>query len=505
MNHGHTYQSALAAAEGIILRSKGAVKKSLASLSFERCGGGPLPHRQGIRIITTIKQIALTLALIGSSVLLVSAQTARVSTVNITAEADKVHVSAQGDVGEMRVDVSDEAGGAVFQSGAITGGTLDWKMVDAQGERVTPGTYLVTVTFHDAAGKFRKRVEQVTVEEAEKASPLAPAAPAATPSPVAVKTSGTVTAGRLPKIASVGATTATITNSVITESAGRIGIGTSAPATRLHLFGTNSRLRLQSTAANQSAVTEYVTDNATWHTGVGGSNVPDDVKGKYYIYDARPNEYRMMIDANGNVGIGTALTSYIKLNVFTSDPISTAVRGDAVGYGVVGVSSSNYGIGVFGQNADGGYAGYFNGKVTVAGALEVTSGLTVTGGCTGCTISSDQSLKSNFSAINPRLVLDRLAALPIKAWNYKRDEPSVRHIGPMAQDFRAAFNLGLDDKHIDMVDANGVTMAAIQGLYQQNQELIGKVEQQSRQITGLQARLNQMERTMKGRRTMRRR
>jgi hypothetical protein len=63
----------------------------------------------------------------------------------------------------------------------------------------------------------------------------------------------------------------------------------------------------------------------------------------------------------------------------------------------------------------------------------------------------------------------------------------------MAQNFRAAFGVGKDDKHIDMIDANGVTMAAIQGLYQQNQELIHKVEQQSRQITGLQARVTQLE------------
>ena len=42
----------------------------------------------------------------------------------------------------------------------------------------------------------------------------------------------------------------------------------------------------------------------------------------------------------------------------------------------------------------------------------------------------------------------------------------IRHIGLMAQDFHAAFGgLGVGDKHISTVDADGVAFAAIQGLY----------------------------------------
>ena len=80
----------------------------------------------------------------------------------------------------------------------------------------------------------------------------------------------------------------------------------------------------------------------------------------------------------------------------------------------------------------------------------------------------------------------------------------------MAQDFRAAFNLGLDDKHIDMIDANGVTMAAIQGLYQMMQEKDRQIERQSSQIESLtrqvqqqQAQFNQVKRTIKRKLTTR--
>jgi hypothetical protein len=40
----------------------------------------------------------------------------------------------------------------------------------------------------------------------------------------------------------------------------------------------------------------------------------------------------------------------------------------------------------------------------------------------------------------------------------------VRHVGPRAQDFAAAFGVGEDDRHIHVVDASGVALAAIQAL-----------------------------------------
>ena len=64
---------------------------------------------------------------------------------------------------------------------------------------------------------------------------------------------------------------------------------------------------------------------------------------------------------------------------------------------------------------------------------------------------SDRNAKENFQPVDPRAVLDKVAALPLSEWNYKQDT-STRHIGPMAQDFYAAFHVGPDDKHITTVD-----------------------------------------------------
>jgi trimeric autotransporter adhesin len=84
--------------------------------------------------------------------------------------------------------------------------------------------------------------------------------------------------------------------------------------------------------------------------------------------------------------------------------------------------------------------------------------------------------------VSPREVLGRVVSLPIETWNYLSQGPSVRHIGPMAQDFHTAFGVGEDDTQINMVDANGVALAAIQGLYQ-------LVQEQELQLTALEARL----------------
>lgn len=95
---------------------------------------------------------------------------------------------------------------------------------------------------------------------------------------------------------------------------------------------------------------------------------------------------------------------------------------------------------------------------------------------------SDRELKENFEALEPEEVLEKVNLLPVSQWNFKKDDKSIKHIGPMAQDFYSAFGLGETDKMIAPLDVNGVTLAAIQGL---NQKLEKTVEQQQQQIEQL--------------------
>lgn len=94
-------------------------------------------------------------------------------------------------------------------------------------------------------------------------------------------------------------------NQFLIRAAGGVGIGTGAPATKLHVSDTEARLRLQSTAANAYAVTEHQTDARVWHSGVGGS-ATGSLADKYYLYDASAGQTRLVVDTAGNVGIGTS-------------------------------------------------------------------------------------------------------------------------------------------------------------------------------------------------------
>jgi trimeric autotransporter adhesin len=118
--------------------------------------------------------------------------------------------------------------------------------------------------------------------------------------------------------------------------------------------------------------------------------------------------------------------------------------------------------------ADPGAGGTLLMRLGINGELIVTASVTAP----SFVQSSDRNAKENFEPINSREVLEKVAALPITRWNFKQDRTS-EHIGPMAQDFYAAFGTGSDDKHITTVDADGVALAAIQGL-NEKVELRGK-------------------------------
>jgi len=93
-----------------------------------------------------------------------------------------------------------------------------------------------------------------------------------------------------------------------------------------------------------------------------------------------------------------------------------------------------------------------------------TAGVLLAPGSSTWTMVSDRAAKENVEPVDARGVLDRVAELPIATWNYKEQDDSIRHMGPMAQDFHAAFGLGLGERTIDTIDPNGVALAAIQGL-----------------------------------------
>ena len=171
---------------------------------------------------------------------------------------------------------------------------------------------------------------------------------------------------------------------------------------------------------------------------------------------------------------------------FTNTGVSTGLRmshlnSSNASYGsfVWTDRSSNDSITPTAQNqtifrSDGGYWLYSN--------AAANAGVTLAPGGGSWNSVSDRNMKANFTAVNPREILRGVLGLPISTWNYKSQATSVRHIGPMAQDFFAAFKLGEGDKTISTIDPDGVALAAIQGLYEIVQEKEQQLTRQGEQI-----------------------
>ena len=106
--------------------------------------------------------------------------------------------------------------------------------------------------------------------------------------------------------------------------------------------------------------------------------------------------------------------------------------------------------------------------------LETSTGAYLSSGGTW-TNSSDSTKKTNFVKIDPSDILAKLHSMPVTRWNYKKEDASIQHIGPMAQDFYNAFKLGNSDRAISTVDMDGVELAAIQALTDRNEQLEQRV------------------------------
>jgi trimeric autotransporter adhesin len=110
------------------------------------------------------------------------------------------------------------------------------------------------------------------------------------------------------------------------------------------------------------------------------------------------------------------------------------------------------------------------------------------------TNGSSRGFKEGFSRIDSGAILDRVLTLPVLQWRYKGEDASL-HLGPIAEDFKAAFGLGGDERYIGTVDADGVALAAIQGL---NRKLERENDELRASLEALVKRLDALERKRRG-------
>jgi hypothetical protein len=205
------------------------------------------------------------------------------------------------------------------------------------------------------------------------------------------------------------------------------------------------------------------------------------------------------------------------------DPDTFNIRGlaaVAIGYNVTADQDHTTALGKFASNN--GFSGtliWSDGSATASAdtfrnsanneaAFRATGGFrfrTNLGGTTGCNLpagsgvfncTSSRLTKENFAAVDGEEVLAKLRVLPVSTWNYIGEGNGARHIGPMAEDFHAAFGLGADDKAIGVQDLTSVTLAAVKALDARTEELRAKtaeVDELRARVLSLEERLARLE------------
>ncbi len=133
----------------------------------------------------------------------------------------------------------------------------------------------------------------------------------------------------------------------------------------------------------------------------------------------------------------------------------------------------------------------------VNGSGTITSGAYLGASSTSWSTLSDRNAKKGFAPVDYQAVLEKLAKVPVEQWHYKWERDSdVPNIGPMAQDFKAAFYPGRDEKSITTLEFDGVELAAIQGLNQKLGEKdaeIQELKEKADKVDALEKRLNELE------------
>jgi uncharacterized coiled-coil protein SlyX len=294
-------------------------------------------------------------------------------------------------------------------------------------------------------------------------------------------------------------------DSALVWSNSSLGIGTAAPLAQLHVQGDLGLLASVAspagprTAPGSGVRMHWIATQGAFRAGRADSSEWDSVKVGLYSLAAGRNT-----TASG--------TSTIALGS------STLASGDyALAAGQMAVASGHYSTALGRYVSTNGKAGAFvlgdnsTSVTTAASAInEMTMrfaggyrlftdnasslGVSLGSGGTSWATISDRNRKENFAAVDGEDVLGRIRTLPVTMWNYRGQDPSIRYIGAMAQDFWQAFRLGgTDSLTISTLVYDGVNLAAVKALEQRTRTQAERIAELEQVLTTTQVRLRAME------------
>lgn len=193
--------------------------------------------------------------------------------------------------------------------------------------------------------------------------------------------------------------------------------------------------------------------------------------------------YAATASGQGSAALGYLVTANADYSMAFGYRASTAGR---TGARVFGDNSSSDSIVAIANNEF---------AVRAAGGFRFRSNATLTTGCNlaagagAWTCTSSRATKENFADVDGEQVLRRIRATPVTTWNYIDEGRRVRHLGPMAEDFHAAFGLGPDDVSIGMLDIDGVNFAAARALEARTADLRRRLDEKTARVDALEAEL----------------
>jgi Chaperone of endosialidase/Head domain of trimeric autotransporter adhesin len=127
----------------------------------------------------------------------------------------------------------------------------------------------------------------------------------------------------------------------------------------------------------------------------------------------------------------------------------------------------------------------------------LTAGVEIAAGGSGWSAVSDVNRKENFERIDGEDLLQRVLRVPVSTWNYKSQDPAIRHVGPMAQDLFAAFEVGESNLMINSIDIDGVNLAGVQALATRTDLLRSQVRALTADKAALESRVSDLEARLK--------